>query len=45
MVELEERAHKEYPGLDIPHLSTLNWINNHQTKVIEARKIQIENFL
>jgi hypothetical protein len=45
IVRLEEMVHREFPKMDLPHLSTLNWFNNHKTKVIEARKIQIENFL
>jgi hypothetical protein len=45
LCELEVMVSYDYPELELPHLSKANWLNNHKTKVIEARKIIAENFL
>ena len=34
-----------FSELKLPELKTLNWFQNHKTKVIENRKLLIENFL
>jgi hypothetical protein len=45
MVHIEELIKHEFPHFELPHLSKINlhWIN--KTKIIENRKILIEDFL
>lgn len=46
MVNLEKEMKKMFKDdLLIPNLETNNWFTNHKTKVIESRKLLIENFL
>ena len=45
MVELEKEMKKNFSDLKFPKLETRNWFTNHKTKVIESRKLNIENFL
>ena len=45
MVDLEKEMKKIFSDLKFPHLETRNFITNHKTKVIESRKLLIENFL
>ncbi len=45
MVALENLIKKKYPNIKVPHLSTTNWLSYRKTKIIEGRKILIENFL
>lgn len=46
LVQLQEIISEQYKKkVDLPKLSTSNWYSNSSTKVIEMRKILIENFL
>lgn len=45
MVDFEKEIRKFFSELKFPELKTLNWFTNHKTKVIENRKLLIENFL
>ena len=45
MVDLEKEMMKFFSELKLTELKTFNWFNNHKTKVIENRKLLIENFL
>ncbi|CAD8208908.1 unnamed protein product [Paramecium octaurelia] len=45
LIKLEQLLRKQYPEIQIPHLSKNQWASNKKTQLIEARKIIIENFL
>ncbi len=48
MVDFEKWIKKFFcndNNLKIPKLGTTTWATNHKTKVIESRKLLIENFL
>ena len=45
MVDFEKEMKNFFSELKLPELKTLNWFQNHKTKVIENRKLLIENFL
>ena len=45
MVDFEKEMKKLFSNLKFPKLETRNWFTNHKTKVIESRKLLIENFL
>lgn len=44
IADLEHSLRKRFPQMSLPHFSLAKW-NNHQTKVIEDRKFQIEKLL
>ena len=47
MVQLESKVKEYFPTFELPHLETinLNWIKTKRTKIIEGRKLLIEDFL
>jgi len=45
MAKLDDKINKMFKTLQLPHLSTWNWLTNHKTKEIEKRKFILEEFL
>lgn len=45
LVELQKIVTEFYPSVELPKLPTSNWLTNLTAKVIESRKILIEDFL
>ncbi|EGR27870.1 hypothetical protein IMG5_187140 [Ichthyophthirius multifiliis] len=45
MVEVEKKIRENFPNINIPHLSRMDWIGSLKTKTIESRKLTIQKFL
>lgn len=45
MIELYKLVKKHYKNIDIPKIANNHWFNHRKTRIIESRKILIENFL
>lgn len=45
MIDLYKLVKKHYKNIDIPKIANNHWFNHRKTRIIESRKILIENFL